>query len=275
MRGFLSGAACLAAALFLTTAKAADCGAPDAPCALEDGIYHIQTPQSAGPYPAVMFLHGYGGRAEGTIRNRGFIGGLIKRGYAVIAPQGLPRRPGDKGGAWNSRDRGNGRNDVAYLATVAQDAAARHGIDRDRILLAGFSGGGMMAWRVACDAPGTFAAYAPIAGLLWRPLPAECAGPMRMQHTHGWSDPVVPLEGRTVGSGITQGNLFFGLDILRDANGCVKDKPDQFDKTGDYLIRRWTSCTEGTALEMALHPGGHAVPKGWSALALDWFEALP
>ena len=133
-----------------------------------------------------------------------------------------------------------------------------------------------MSWRVGCEKPGSFAAYVPIAGLLWRPLPAACDGALRMFHTHGWSDPIVPLEGRMVGGGVlTQGNLFFGLDIMRDANGCVEDKPDGFGVKGDFQLRRWTRCIQGSALEMALHPGGHTVPKGWTALALDWFEALP
>ncbi|MEM8752213.1 MAG: polyhydroxybutyrate depolymerase, partial [Pseudomonadota bacterium] len=125
----------------------------------------------------------------------------------------------------------------------------------------------------ACDAPAAFAAYAPIAGLLWRPLPESCAGPAAMLHVHGWADPVVPIEGRSVGGGIlTQGDLFDGLDVLRAAFGCLRDDPDEYGAEDAYLIRRWTDCAPGASLEMALHPGGHSIPKGWSDLALDWFE---
>ncbi|MEM7525130.1 MAG: polyhydroxybutyrate depolymerase, partial [Pseudomonadota bacterium] len=135
---------------------------------------------------------------------------------------------------------------------------------------------GMMTWRVACDAPKSFAAYAPIAGLLWRPLPASCAGPVRMQHTHGWSDPVVPIEGRSVASGrFTQGDLFKGFEVLRRASQCAKDDPDDYAETGPYLIRRWTTCAKGHELEMTLHPGGHTIPKGWTTIAIDWFERAP
>ena len=63
--------------------------------------------------------------------------------------------------------------------------------------------------------------------------------------------------------------------IMRNVNGCAKDDPDDYAKDGIYLSRKWTSCAPGTALEMALHPGGHRIPKGWSTLAMDWFEALP
>ncbi|MBC7180657.1 MAG: polyhydroxybutyrate depolymerase, partial [Roseovarius sp.] len=49
---------------------------------------------------------------------------------------------------------------------------------------------------------------------------------------------------------------------------------DRFETTGDFLRRSWTRCTPGSALEFALFDGGHGVPKGWSTLALDWFETL-
>ncbi len=261
-------------ALMAYGAQAADCGG-EVLCEMEDGFYHAKVPATTGPHPAVIFLHGYGGRGAGIIENRGLVSALNDRGYAVIAPQGIPRRPGDKGGTWNSRVRDGLRDDVAWLAAVAEDAATRLDIDRERIVLAGFSAGGMMAWRVACDAPNSFDAYAPIAGLMWRPLPEQCVGPVRMLHTHGWSDPVVPLEGRTVnGSGLTQGDLFRGLRLLRAASGCSKDAPNSFARNGIYQHRRWSDCVPGSALEFALHPGGHSIPKGWSTLALDWFEAL-
>lgn len=274
----------LCGATFAAQVAAADaCGGPDLPCEAGGGVYHFAAPpeaeapeveaSEAAGAPAVMFLHGFGGTGSGVIRNRGLVDGFVARGYAVIAPQATPWREGSRGGAWNSMAREERRDDVAFLNAVAADAAARHGIDRSRILIGGFSGGGMMTWRVACDAPEGFAAYAPIAGLLWRPLPASCAGPFAMLHTHGWSDEVVPLEGRAVADGrFVQGDLFRGLDILRDAMGCARDDPDEYGGEGAYMMRRWTDCAPGAGLEMALHPGGHSIPPGWSALAIDWFE---
>lgn len=259
--------------LLLVPGAASSCGA-DAPCEAGGGVYVAEAPAGPGPHPALLFLHGYGGTGAGILRNRGMVEAALARGYAVIAPQGAPRQEGDTGGSWNSFANPARRDDVAFLAAIADDAAARFGLDRGRMLLAGFSGGGMMAWRVACDAPGGFSAYAPVAGLLWRPLPERCAGPARLLHVHGWSDEVVPLEGRSVAGGrITQGDLFAGLDLLRDAFRCPRDDPDAHGATGPFLTRLWTSCAEGARLGLALHPGGHSIPAGWATLALDWFEA--
>ena len=48
------------------------------------------------------------------------------------------------------------------MASVRDDAIARHGIDPDRIILSGFSVGGSMTAYLACAAPEAFAAYAPV-----------------------------------------------------------------------------------------------------------------
>lgn len=268
--------ACFLALISNGISVAADCGDERTPCDAAGGVYHVATPKEQNTnMPAIIFLHGFGGTGKGVIRNKGLLTPILNRGYAVIAPQGLPWREGAKGGSWNSMSREGRRDDVAFLQNIADDAAERHGINRDNILIAGFSGGGMMTWRVACDAPDTFAAYAPIAGLLWRPLPDQCAGPVKMHHTHGWSDPVVPIEGRSVANGrFTQGDLFAGLDMIRDANECTKDDPDNYANDDTYMTRTWTTCHEASALSMALHPGGHRIPKGWGKMALDWFELV-
>lgn len=267
-----TGLIALLFAALAAASRADDCGGADTPCEIEGGVYHYAP--AAGPNPpAFLFLHGFGGTGKGILRNQVLVGGITARGYAVIAPQGLPFREGMRGGSWNSFASPDRRDDVAFLKAVADDAARRHGVDRDRILLAGFSGGGMMTWRIACDAPDSFTAYAPIAGLLWRPLPELCTGPFRMLHTHGWSDQVVPLEGRSVANGaLTQGDLFAGLALLRETLECASDAPDDFAQSGPFLIRRWTQCAPNAGLTLALHTGGHAIPKGWAGLTLDWFE---
>ena len=248
------------------------CGGPTV-CQIDSGVYYVERPVGPGPHPAIVFLHGWGGSGKGQMKNRKLIDAFRARGYAVIAPTGQPRSRGRSGYRWNAFAAKEVRDDVTFLRAVADDAAARFRLKRDRMVLGGFSGGGMMTWRVACDAPDSFSAYVPIAGLLWRPLPASCGGPVRLLHTHGWSDPVVPIEGRAVAGGrLKQGDLFKGMDLMRRANGCQRDNPNAFDVRGSFWLRSWTNCAPKSALEFALHSGGHALPRGWSAMALDWLD---
>ena len=97
-----------------------------------------------------------------------------------------------------------------------------------------------------------------------------------MFHTHGWTDNVVPLEGRLLGGGrFHQGDIFAGLEIWRVANECADTKPSGFSTTGQFMRRNWMGCAEGSALEFALFPGGHTVPNGWADMMVDWYEGLP
>jgi polyhydroxybutyrate depolymerase len=237
------------------------------------GTYHISVPDGGGSdLPAVMFLHGAGGRGTGAVNPNGMGRTLNNRGYVAIGPNGLDRE-GRFGTGWYFHpDREKLRDEAAFLRQVADDAAARFGVDRDKILLAGFSVGGSMASYIACEDPDAFAAYAPVAGSFWRPHPTDCAAPVKLLHTHGWRDQTVPLEGRPLGNGqIKQGDVWFAMQIWRDTNGCDGLRADSFEDIGDFWIRRWDSCASGD-LEFALHPGGHGIPRGWSNLALDWFE---
>lgn len=267
----------LAAVALLTAAgpALADCAGRAGPCTVPMGEYHIALPEGAGPYPALMMLHGAGGRGEGMV---GMLAeAATARGYAVIGPQGM-QRPGSRfGSSWSFRPgTPQIRDEAAFFEEVLSHAAEVHGIDRDRVLVAGFSVGGSMAAYLACSDPGIARAFAPVAGNFWRPHPApgDCAGPVDMLHTHGWSDGTVPIEGRVLREGtVRQGDVFAALEIWREVDGCRRSAPDTITADGVYWHRLWTSCEAGS-LHFALHPGGHAVPQGWAGMALDWFEAL-
>lgn len=254
----------------------------DTPCLVKGGEYFVAFPDGVkAPVPAVLFIHGYGGSGAGVMRNRGMVDAVLARGFAVIAPSGLAME-GRDGGSWSFHpDRPKRRDEIAFITSVRDDAIARHGIDGDHILLAGFSIGGSMTAYLACAAPDRFAAYAPVGGNFWRPHPLSCAGPVRMLHTHGWSDGTVPLEGRVLRGqdsrdpeAVVQGDVFEALSIWRETNGCFQLRADSFVTTGPFLRRNWERCLPGSALEFALFPGGHVIPQGWADMALDWFEGL-
>ncbi len=261
--------ACLA--LSAHSANAA-CGVEEGMCETPNGGYQIELPKADNP-PMVIFLHGYGGTGSGTMKNRGMVEPLLERGYAVMAPEGAIRNGRQ---SWNFYPGWDGRNETDFLTEVVQDAADRFGVDAERVVLGGFSAGGFMVNYLACDAPETFSAYVPVSGGFWRPHPEECDGPVRLFHTHGWTDNVVPLEGRILGGGrFHQGDIFAGLEIWRQANECADTKPTGFGTTDQFMRRKWTGCADGGALEFALFPGGHNVPKGWADMMLDWYEGLP
>ena len=264
----------LTAALCLIGGPAlANCGAKDNACETPLGSYHIALPDGAtGPVPAVAFLHGAGGKGSSALRMKT----ILKRGYAVIGPNGLDREGSRFGTGWYFHpDRPKTRDEMAFLREVLDDAASRGMIARDDVLLAGFSIGGSLTSYLACEDPSLARAYAPVAGGFWRPHPEACNGPVQLLHTHGWRDKTVPLEGRPLGGGrIYQGDIFVTMQIWRAENDCAGMRADSFETDDTFWRRTWDSCAHG-ALEFVLHPGAHGIPKGWSDMALNWFEKLP
>ena len=99
----------LAAALFcLATLPAHSqlaCGDPAIDCPTASGSYRLALPaQAAGPVPALVFLHGWGGSSAGVMKNRAMLATLRARGYALIAPEGIPTSANRSQKNWAVRD---------------------------------------------------------------------------------------------------------------------------------------------------------------------------
>ena len=256
-------------------ATGCDIGSFDGACATKNGHYRIRTPAGAGPWPAVVYLYGSLGNSARQIGNESFVQAFVDRGYAVIVPVALDLRYVDGiGSGWalrNERTRA-ARDDMAFIAEVLDDAQVRHRIKRDRVLITGMSRGGFLTWDIACHAPGLAAAYAPIAaGYLGR-MPERCAGPVRLLHTHGRADEVVPLvEGKQWQSGgARMAPLGEALATMAQTDGCIAPKtPVRF---LDYERTSWEGCGPGGSVDLLLHSGGHIVPLSWYSAVIDWFE---
>lgn len=241
-------------------------------CTIPGGEYFAALP--VGPRKgAVLFLHGWGGSAKAEIANISVVGPLLARGYVVVAPVGLPYSVDEPITNWNAEEDPTFRDDVAFIDAVMDDAAVRFDFPRDRAMASGFSLGGMMVWRLACDAPLDYAAFAPVAGTFWEPLPETCTAPVRLLHFHGWTDKMVPLEGRPIeGTPMVQGDVFAALALARRSSGCTSDAI--YGAEGELDMRSWIHCASGAGIGIAIHPGGHKVPNGWAEFVLDWFEGM-
>lgn len=258
---------------YASSAFAQSCGGPETPCEIENGSYHIAVPYDVKAPGAFIFLHGSNGHGRSAVKNKGFVKRMNDRGYALLSPSGAPQGIGG-GRDWSVNDGfPNDRDDVAFLRAVIDDAVAKFNIDREKIVLTGFSRGGSMVWDVACAAPETAKAYAAAAGAFWEPMVQTCAGPVDLHHSHGFKDRMVPLEGRQgvwQGFSFHQGNVLKGVDVWRDVNGCTGRADSSVTEDGSWR-KVWTGCEEGS-ITVNIWPGGHGMPKGWSTDVLDWFE---
>ena len=263
----------LLAALALLTlsaqAQAQDCG-PDAPCAVEAGDYHLRLPDGPGPHPVLIWYHGHRGSGASIHRDGGLARDFLAEGWALLAPNGVPLQGG--GHSYPART-GAPRDDVAFTRAVLADAAARAPLDLETVVVTGFSAGGSMAWLMACEAGDRLAGMVSVAGALRDPNDTDCAGlaGLPVLQIHGFTDSTVPLEGRGIRDW-HQGSVWDALDRARDANGC-RSNPDATEIGAHFRTRDWSESCAGAPVRLALHDGGHGLPRGWSTMARDWLAA--
>ncbi|MEO1016744.1 MAG: alpha/beta hydrolase-fold protein [Pseudomonadota bacterium] len=260
----------LAASLLLAFAAPALACGPDSPCVIESGEYMVSLPSAwdgTSPIPAAIYFHGWQSTAEAAMANKKLRQAFDEIGVLLIVPQGAEKTWSHVGSPTQARD------EIAFIDQLLADVENRFPIDPTSFWVTGFSQGGSMAWDVACYRGDRFAAFAPIAGAFWEDLPETCpAGPVNLRHVHGFTDNVVPLEGRAIRQW-HQGDVFAGFGILREINGC-RANPVSFDMDDGLRCRSWEGCSSGKELELCLHDGGHMAPDGWVEDAWSWVQSV-
>jgi polyhydroxybutyrate depolymerase len=255
-----------AAALAVCIASGAwSCG-PDTDCMIGERHYRIAMPEGhdgVTPVGAIVFAHGYRGSARGAMRNMGMRRMVSDMGLALIAVKSLdadwviPNAPRHMDS--------DGAEEFAYFEDVMSDAAARFALDTDRVMMTGFSAGGMMVWNLACARPDLFAGFAPIAGTFWLRAPARCADPVvSIVHIHGTEDRTVPLAGRAIGS-TRQGDVREALEMYRAHGGFGRA---EMVEVGDLACARRENDV-GAVLEFCTFPGGHSFRRGFLEYAWE------
>lgn len=242
--------------VLLLPGGAAACG-PDSDCKLQDRRYRIQLPENAadGVPGAIIFAHGYRGSAAGTLRSQGLRRLAASLGVALVAPQsadvdwmipGVPQNPSVDGAA-----------ELSYFDALIGALRTRHSVDTARLMMSGFSAGGMMTWFLACHRGERFAGFVPVAGTFWAPLPDDCPSPVpHLLHIHGSADRIVPLTGRPIRT-TRQGSVFDALALFAAAGRFGDARPRAADPA--LGLRCQGRLNEsGTLLEFCTHDGGHS-----------------
>ncbi len=161
-------------------------------------------------------------------------------------------------GSWNAglccgRAKAGQVDDVGYLDALLTRVRATHPVDPRRIFLVGFSNGGMMAHRYACERAGAVAAIASFAGPL-ETTSCRPGQPVAVLQVQGLADRTVPAAGRAYDRGLRA--------RLRSAQGTVRfwQQVDASAKPVRLLLRARL---------------GHGWPTDGAALAWAFFAANP
>jgi len=250
-----------------------------------DGVerdYLLRTPASAvsEPRPLLLVVHGAGGSAGRAETATGMTALSDAGGFIVAYPQGT--QAADVAGeySWNAgaccaNPVKNNVDDVSYIKALIADIQAQQPVDPARIYIAGFSNGGMLAYRLACEMPGQFAGIAVVAGAF---NVSECAtaGATSVLMIHGTGDKTVPYSGGATNERTAlrfgqwkNASLATAIDFWANLDGCGAAAP--FAAIDGGITRKsFATCAGDTKLDVVtIANGGHI----WPVKAKSGFDA--
>lgn len=217
-------------------------------------MYRLYVPETvgAGPAPLVIDLHGLTVSPLEHDALTGMAEAATERGFVLAQPRGK-----DPGPFWSAEPRSPlSAADVAFVRALVDDAAVRTAIDPNRVYAMGWSNGGGMAHRLACDAADVFAAIGPVAGA--HPLDRSCDATDRVAviAVHGTDDDFVPFDGL----GPLLPSIPEWATDWAMRNACANGPTEQR-IADDVVALSWTECADGTAVVLyVVEGGGHSWP---------------
>ncbi len=229
--------------------------------------------------PLVVLLHGRGLTPTAMVTLSG-LSPLVADGRAILAvPAGLDR-------SWNAGadccgTAGRSRpDDPAFVRSVVTAVLYGEPVDAHRVFLVGYSNGGKLALRMACEDPSAFAGVATYGAV---PLvPCARGRPVSVLLAAGTADQVLPYDGALLARPPLM-SMAAAVTLWRERDGCPV-RPATTRRVGPVEIMIWHECRDRAAVAaVTYHDAPHSwpapprVPAAASAATVIWnfFAGLP
>jgi polyhydroxybutyrate depolymerase len=171
-------------------------------------LYRIYVPPAydgSKAVPMMLCLHGLGDNMTNfSAIGMNFLADTAN--FIVIFPQAV-LDPVINATSWNSGAGYNGYfpnssiDDVGFLLSLIDTLSVHYSINQQRIYACGFSMGGFMSNRLACEANDRIAAIASVAGTIGTGFNCVPGKAISVCHFHGTADPTVSYTGGAYGMG--------------------------------------------------------------------------
>lgn len=234
------------------------------------------------PVPLVFVLHGYDSEIHFEISDMQNMSGFNeiadKSGFIEVYPSGV-------NGVWNAGSCcgtavENNVAEISFFRQILVDLGKTFNLDTKRIYATGFSMGGLMAFRLACEMSDTFAAIAPVAGALVL-SPCQPGQPVSIMQVHGKQDTAIPYAGGL--GGLMTGKYTFpaveaSLALWAQLDGC--SSATKTDQVGIAVHTVYPGCKAGSSIELytidamgSNWPSQYVLPV--SQMIWDFFKTHP
>jgi polyhydroxybutyrate depolymerase len=229
-------------------------------------------PRLAGNAPLVVALHGANsdGRQLRAFTGYEFDALADRYGFLVAYPDSLAGSWNDCRVASNNPARRRGIDDVGFVKAVIANLQGRYG--GGPVYVLGYSTGGLMVYRLAMEAPETFAAAAAISANLPAEADSDCVAsgtPVSIAILNGTADQINPFEGGnlhslwtmnlgSVQSAEQSARYFAGLAGHPD-QPRVERLAERDSRASTWVERRTWSGGSANIELLAIHGGGHTI----------------
>lgn len=206
--------------------------------------------------PVVFAFHGYTNTPQQQEQWSMMSAKAEEAGFILVYPYGSGIPSG-----WNGGDCClplSPPDDVAFVEAMIDWLEDQLCVDPARIYATGFSNGGFMSHRLACELSDRIAAVGPVAGMMGIDdcMPTR---PMPILQLHGTSDLVVPYDGSVI-LGYRSADESIAGWVER--NGC-RGEPVVTYEQGEVTCRAHEDCDAGVEVELCtVEGGGHTWPGG-------------
>ncbi len=215
------------------------------------------------PAPLLLALHMYTGSGR-TMQWLTHLNKIADReGFMVVYPDGYQASWADGSGQF-AADQAR-VDDFAYVSALLDKLQDDYAVDASRIYATGFSNGGFLAQRLACEMPDRFAAVATVGAVLSRDVIAGCLPnrPTAIMMINGTDDQGVPWDGDQDYTPVADTVAHWIQVNACPAEVVIRSEPDAV-ADGTWVKRSvYGPCQEGAEVVLySIEGGGHTWPGG-------------
>lgn len=227
--------------------------------------------------PVIVILHGRNVTAAYEQQRTNF--SSVVRPSILVYPTGY-QGSWNAGGCCGPAESAN-LDDVGFIkAVLTQVRSTESDASQGPAFLAGYSNGGKLALRIACDDPEDYAGIAVYGATDASTCPLRPAAPVLVMA--GSADPELPPNGTLPPvelSGFIPPSFTAEVDSYRLADGC--SATPVVTTVGDVTLSSWVDCLPGERAGMGVFsgqphdwPGGSAISPSGEGVAWAWFTSL-
>jgi polyhydroxybutyrate depolymerase len=221
-------------------------------------VYLPTSYTSTSNMPLVFVLHGFTQTANGIMSYSGFNAIAEANKFIAVYPNGTGTLQ-----SWNANIGIGGVNDLGFLHALLDTMLAKYSINATRVFACGFSNGGFMSNRLACQST-RFKAIAGVGGTMTEPTFNACNPTIKIPvlQIHGTADAIVAYGG-TVGTSASVDNT---IAFWNGKNNCPTTYsntmlPDIVTEGSTVERFEYKPCSANTEVQLLkVINGGHQWP---------------